>query len=78
MINPVLERLDSNFQTIPEGHLPLRRAFFAPWRLVQEGGVDPILRGLFATAAKSNIPNEVNCQINLVLAHYLIIFWARL
>jgi peroxidase len=60
MINPILERLDVNFQQIPEGNLPLRKAFFAPWRLVQEGGVDPILRGFFATPAKMNLPNEVS------------------
>ena len=32
---------------------------FSPWRLVQEGGVDPILRGLFATPAKQFSPDEV-------------------
>ena len=31
----------------------------SPWRLVQEGGVDPILRGLFATPAKQYSPDEV-------------------
>ena len=59
MINSVLPRLDDNFETIAEGNLPLSQAFFAPWRLVQEGGVDPILRGLFATAAKLNQPKQV-------------------
>ena len=49
MVNPVLRRLDQEFQTIAEGDLPLKKAFFAPWRIVEEGGVDPILRGLFAT-----------------------------
>jgi peroxidase len=59
MVNPVLSRLGPDFSPIDEGNLPLRKAFFSPWRLVQEGGIDPILRGLFATAAKKNMPNEV-------------------
>ncbi|XP_059055424.1 peroxidasin [Achroia grisella] len=52
MINPVLHRYDENFETIPQGHLQLRHAFFSPWRLVDEGGVDPLLRGMFITPAK--------------------------
>ncbi len=38
IINPTLRRLDENFETIGEGDIPLRSAFFAPWRLVEEGG----------------------------------------
>ena len=60
MVNSILPRLDENFNPISEGNLPLSNAFFAPWRLIQEGGVDPILRGLFATAAKLNKPDEVS------------------
>ncbi|KAI8430940.1 hypothetical protein MSG28_001055 [Choristoneura fumiferana] len=52
MINPVLHRYDENFDPIPQGHLLLRHAFFSPWRLVDEGGVDPLLRGMFTTPAK--------------------------
>ena len=59
MVNPVLKRLGPTFEKIAEGHLPLSKAFFAPWRVVQEGGIDPILRGLFASPAKKNMPNEV-------------------
>ncbi len=33
-------------QRNPSGHLPLRQAFFRPDRLVNEGGIEPILRGL--------------------------------
>jgi peroxidase len=36
----------------------LRSAFFAPWRLVEEGGIDPIIRGLFDTPAKLKRSNE--------------------
>ena len=59
MVNPVLDRLDENFETIAEGDLPLNKAFFTPWRLIQEGGIDPIMRGLFASSAKLNQPDEV-------------------
>ncbi|XP_078041721.1 peroxidasin [Augochlora pura] len=58
LIQPRLERLDESFQSIPQGPLLLRDAFFAPWRLVEEGGVDPLMRGMFATAAKLKLPEE--------------------
>ena len=52
IINPVIRRLDERLEPIPEGDLPLHQAFFSPWRLVEEGGMDPVLRGLMATPAK--------------------------
>ncbi|XP_018333589.1 peroxidasin [Agrilus planipennis] len=58
LINPVLHRLDSSFSPINEGHLPLHKAFFSPWRVVDEGGIDPLLRGFFTVAAKVKKPNE--------------------
>lgn len=58
LINPILHRLNATFQPIAEGHLPLHKAFFSPWRIVQEGGIDPLLRGLFATPAKLKIPGQ--------------------
>lgn len=58
LINPVLHRLDNNFQPIRYGHLPLHKAFFSPWRIVEEGGIDPLLRGLFTTPAKVKRPQE--------------------
>lgn len=58
MINPILHRYDENFETIPQGHLLLRDAFFAPWRLVDEGGVDPLIRGMFMTPAKLKKPTQ--------------------
>ncbi|XP_034942189.1 peroxidasin [Chelonus insularis] len=58
LIQPRLERLDEQFRSIPQGPLNLRDAFFAPWRLVDEGGVDPLIRGMFATAAKLKLPEE--------------------
>ncbi|XP_046389952.1 peroxidasin isoform X2 [Ischnura elegans] len=58
LINPVLERLDYNFVPIPEGPLPLHKAFFSPWRLVEEGGVDPLMRGMFSIPAKLKTPHQ--------------------
>ena len=59
LVNPVLRRLNASLLPIAEGDLPLHQAFFAPWRIVQEGGIDPILRGLFASPAKKNLPHQV-------------------
>ena len=59
LINPILRRLDANFRTVREGDVPLRQAFFAPWRLVEEGGVDPLMRGLFSTPAKLKTPDQL-------------------
>ncbi|XP_078456569.1 peroxidasin homolog [Lampetra planeri] len=70
LINPVLLRLNESFQPIPEGHLPLHRAFFSPFRLVNEGGIDPLLRGLFATPAKKRVPSEMlNLELTEKLFH---------
>merc|ERR1719500_973091 len=52
LVHPVLPRLNENFTSIPEGDLPLHKAFFSPWRLMEEGGLDPLLRGLFSLPAK--------------------------
>lgn len=58
LINPILHRFDENWKEIPEGHLPLHKAFFSPWRIVDEGGIDPLLRGLITVAAKLKKPQE--------------------
>ncbi|KYO26125.1 hypothetical protein Y1Q_0003873 [Alligator mississippiensis] len=50
LINPVLYRLNESFGEIPQGHLLLHKAFFSPFRIIQEGGIDPLLRGLFGVA----------------------------
>ncbi|KAM7376690.1 hypothetical protein PAMP_006403 [Pampus punctatissimus] len=51
-ISPILMRLNESFQEhehIP--HLRLRNTFFSPWRIVKEGGIEPVLRGVIGTAA---------------------------
>ncbi|XP_029163989.1 peroxidasin homolog [Nylanderia fulva] len=64
LIQPRLERLNASYQSIPQGPLDLRDAFFAPWRLVDEGGIDPLIRGMYATAAKLKLP-EQNLNVEL-------------
>ncbi|XP_004642396.2 peroxidasin homolog [Octodon degus] len=59
LINPVLHRLDENFEPITQGHVPLHKAFFSPFRIVNEGGIDPLLRGLFGVAGKMRVPSQL-------------------
>ncbi|XP_066468473.1 peroxidasin homolog isoform X2 [Tiliqua scincoides] len=59
LINPILYRLDENFETIPQGHIPLHKAFFSPFRIVNEGGIDPLLRGLFGVAGKMRVTSQL-------------------
>jgi hypothetical protein len=46
LVSPSILRLDADGHEIAAGHLPVRNAFFAPQRLIEEGGIEPILRGL--------------------------------
>ncbi len=57
-LSPSLLRLDAGGAPIPEGPLALRDAFFNPSRIVDEGGIEPILRGLAAQAC-SSIDTEI-------------------
>ncbi|XP_049621034.1 LOW QUALITY PROTEIN: eosinophil peroxidase-like [Suncus etruscus] len=60
MMQPFVPRLDSQYRaTSPTSKVALSDAFFATWRVVHEGGIDPILRGLIATPAKSNQQNAM-------------------
>ena len=45
-LSPTMLRLDAEGDEIDAGHLALRDAFFRPTRITEEGGIDPILRGL--------------------------------
>lgn len=46
MLSPTIQRLEADGTPIPEGPLALRDAFNTPETLVNEGGIDPILKGL--------------------------------
>ncbi|MCH8014374.1 MAG: peroxidase family protein, partial [Candidatus Dadabacteria bacterium] len=47
-LSPTILRLDSDGNEIAEGNLSLSEAFFAPFRITDQGGVEPVLRGLSA------------------------------
>ena len=51
-ILPLFERLDENYQPTAFGHLTLRDAFFSPNKIREEGGIEPLLRGLLKSPAK--------------------------
>ncbi|XP_077700440.1 thyroid peroxidase isoform X6 [Canis aureus] len=59
-VHPLVRRLDARFQEHP-GLPPLRLqdAFFSPWRLLKEGGLDPLLRGLLASPAKLPVQEQL-------------------
>lgn len=46
LLSPQILRLNKNNKEIKYGHLALRDAFFDPNRISDEGGIDPLLRGL--------------------------------
>jgi peroxidase len=52
MLGPVLPRLDNNNQPIAAGPLPLAGAFFNTTAIINDGGIDPVLRGLASERAQ--------------------------
>jgi len=52
MLSGTLQRLDSNLDPIPEGHIALRDAFFDPQSIV-DLGIEPLLRGLARQRAQA-------------------------
>jgi len=52
-LSPTLLRLEADGAEIAEGNLALRDAFFAPSRIIDEGGIEPLLRGLANQACQS-------------------------
>lgn len=57
-LSPTLLRLNAQGNPISAGHLPLRDAFFAPQRLIEEGGIAPIMRGL-ASQVSQAVDNHI-------------------
>ncbi|XP_030593638.1 eosinophil peroxidase-like isoform X2 [Archocentrus centrarchus] len=52
-IQPFIFRFNETYQEHPRYPSPLlHKSFFSPWRVIFEGGVDPILRGLMGHPAK--------------------------
>ncbi len=57
-LSPQLLRINAQGNEITAGHLPLRNAFFSPYRLATEGGIEPLLRGL-ATQVCQQVDNFI-------------------
>jgi hypothetical protein len=53
MLSPTLLRLDRFGNEIAGGHLALRSAFFNPQAITEEGGIEPLLRGMAAQRAQN-------------------------
>ncbi|XP_067849684.1 eosinophil peroxidase-like [Heptranchias perlo] len=52
-IHPILFRLDENYRENPAyPSISLHKSFFSPWRIIEEGGIDPIVRGVILNSAK--------------------------
>ncbi|KAM4618178.1 eosinophil peroxidase [Polymixia lowei] len=59
-VQPVVARLGPGYTLSPQHPpLPLHHSLFASWRVVQEGGIDPVLRGLLLSPAKLQIPGQM-------------------
>ncbi|XP_037668902.1 thyroid peroxidase isoform X2 [Choloepus didactylus] len=59
-VHPQVRRLDANFQEHPDlPRLQLHDVFFSPWRLIKEGGLDPLVRGLLARSAKLQVQDQL-------------------
>ncbi|XP_056414542.1 myeloperoxidase-like [Hyla sarda] len=60
MIQPFIYRLLDGYKTSRNfPPVPLHLTFFNTWRVVREGGIDPLLRGLMANQAKLNRQNQI-------------------
>ncbi len=53
LLNGTLQRLDANGDTLPEGNLALRDAFFTPMTLIESGGIEPFVQGMAVQVQQS-------------------------
>ncbi len=79
-IMPLFPRLNTSYEPLSIGPLRLQDAFFAPFRLLEEGGIDPLLRGLISSPVKlrashqglnNNLTEALFVQVCTVCTVYL-------
>ncbi|GAB5570087.1 thyroid peroxidase [Prionailurus iriomotensis] len=59
-VHPLVRRLDASFREHPAlPPLRLQDAFFSPWRVLKEGGLDPLVRGLLSRPAKLQVQDQL-------------------
>nr|XP_021326443.1 eosinophil peroxidase [Danio rerio] len=59
-VHPVVNRLGPDYRLSPaHPALPLHHSLFASWRVVKEGGIDPVLRGLLVSPAKLQTADQM-------------------
>ncbi|KAM8977067.1 eosinophil peroxidase-like [Pelodytes ibericus] len=60
LVQPFIYRLGDGYRPYkPEPQTPLHLTFFSTWRIVHQGGIDPLVRGMLANRAKLNVQNQV-------------------
>ncbi|XP_071989626.1 myeloperoxidase-like [Engystomops pustulosus] len=60
LIQPFIYRLAEGYLPYnPEPVVPLHKTFFTTWKVVRQGGIDPLLRGMIANKAKLNCQNQI-------------------
>ncbi|XP_043910076.1 myeloperoxidase [Protopterus annectens] len=60
MFQPFVFRSNETFQDHPRfPTILLHEGFFTSWRVIEEGGVDPIVRGLLSNPSKRNVQNNI-------------------
>ncbi len=69
MVSKDFKRLDEEGNQIWAGNTSLRDAFFSPWRLTNEGGIDPILRGFAATKSEKLDAKVINDLRNFLFGN---------
>nr|XP_009676508.1 PREDICTED: myeloperoxidase-like [Struthio camelus australis] len=59
-VQPFVSRLDDSFQPLGSlSHVPLHLTFCASWRIIMEGGIDPLIRGMMVDHAKLMKQNQL-------------------